>query len=35
LLGWSPSTDLKTGLIETIDWYRTNLGRYRPGEYTV
>jgi nucleoside-diphosphate-sugar epimerase len=35
LLGWSPSTDLTTGLSQTIAWYRTNLGRYRPGEYTV
>jgi NAD dependent epimerase/dehydratase len=35
LLGWSPSTDLKTGLNLTIDWFRANLGRYHPGEYTV
>jgi len=35
LLGWSPTTDLKTGLSLTIDWFRKNLGRYRPGEYTV
>ena len=35
LLGWSPATDLQTGLGLTIDWFRTNLGRYRPGEYTV
>lgn len=35
LLGWSPSTDLQTGLSQTIAWFRTNLGRYRPGEYTV
>ena len=35
LLGWSPATDLKTGLSLTIDWFRANLGRYRPGEYTV
>ena len=35
LLGWSPGTDLKTGLGLTIDWFRANIGRYRPGEYTV
>ena len=35
LLGWSPATDLQTGLGLTIDWFRMNLGRYRPGEYTV
>jgi len=35
LLGWSPSIDLKTGLSRTIEWFRANLGRYRPGEYTV
>jgi NAD dependent epimerase/dehydratase len=35
LLGWSPATNLKTGLGLTIDWFRANLGRYRPGEYAV
>ena len=35
LLGWSPATDLQTGLGLTIDWFQMNLGRYRPGEYTV
>ena len=35
LLGWAPATDLRTGLGLTIDWFRMNLGRYRPGEYTV
>jgi NAD dependent epimerase/dehydratase len=35
LLDWSPATDLRTGLGLTIDWFRMNLGRYRPGEYAV
>lgn len=35
LLGWSPSTGLENGLRQTIDWFRTNLGRYRPDEYAV
>ena len=35
LLGWAPSTNLEAGLARTIDWFRANLGRYRPGQYTV
>ena len=25
LLGFTPATDLRTGLAETVDWYRTSL----------
>ena len=35
LLGWAPSTTLEAGLPRTIDWYRANLGRYRPEQYAV
>lgn len=35
LLGWAPNTGLENGLRQTIDWFRTNLGRYRPDEYAV
>jgi len=27
LLGWRAKTDLKTGLIKTIEWYKTNKGK--------
>jgi dTDP-glucose 4,6-dehydratase len=35
LLGWRPAVGLAEGLRRTIDWFTANLGRYRPGEYTV
>ena len=35
LLGWAPSTRLEDGLARTIDWFRANLGRYRPDQYAV
>lgn len=34
-LGWRPNVDLRQGLIETIDWIRDNLSRYRPGEFHI
>ncbi len=33
--GWRPKVDLHQGLIETINWIRTHLSHYRPGEYHV
>jgi dTDP-glucose 4,6-dehydratase len=35
LLGWTPRVTLEEGLVQTIDWIRENLDRYRPHEYTV
>lgn len=35
LLGWRPTIRLEEGLQRTIEWFAANLGRYRPGEYTV
>jgi dTDP-glucose 4,6-dehydratase len=34
-LGWQPKVDLHQGLIETIEWIRAHLSRYRPDEYHV
>lgn len=34
-LGWQPKVDLHQGLIETIDWIRAHLARYRPDEYHI
>ena len=34
-LGWQPKVDLHQGLIETIDWIRAHLSRYRPDEYHI
>ncbi|WP_445548378.1 MULTISPECIES: SDR family NAD(P)-dependent oxidoreductase [unclassified Frankia] len=33
LLGWAPSVDLDTGLTTTIGWIKSNMGRFRVGEY--
>jgi len=35
LLGWKPAVDLEEGLRRTISWIADNMGRYRPGIYTV
>lgn len=35
LLGWSPLVSLEGGLKATIAWFKDNLGRYRPGVYSV
>lgn len=35
LTGWRASTDLRTGLSETIAWLRSNLNRYRTDEYSI
>lgn len=35
LLDWAPATRLEDGLARTIDWFRANLGRYRPDQYAV
>jgi NAD dependent epimerase/dehydratase len=37
LVGWSPGTPLKEGLVATVDWFSkpTNLAMYRAGEYSV
>lgn len=34
-LGWKPEVDLHHGLIQTIDWIRAHLSRYRPNEYHI
>ncbi len=33
--GWEPSWSLDAGLLETIDWIRRNLDRYKPDQYSV
>jgi len=35
--GWSPETDLKTGLKDTIDWFKNpeNLRQYKAGIYNI
>ena len=33
--GWCPKYTLEEGLIQTIDWVRQNLERYRTGAYVV
>jgi len=35
LLGWSPKHGFKDGLIDTIEWTRENLERYKTGMYAV
>ncbi len=35
LLGWTPEVNLEDGLLQTIDWMRENLDKYRPGVYVV
>jgi dTDP-glucose 4,6-dehydratase len=35
LIGWTPSVSLDEGLTRTIEWIRSNLGRFRPGVYEV
>ena len=34
-LGWSPQHTLEEGLVQTIEWMRNNLGKYRLGVYAV
>ena len=35
LLDWTPQVSLEEGLVQTVDWIRENLSRYRANEYTV
>ena len=35
LCGWRPTTSLREGLHQTIDWMRANLDRFRPEQYGV
>jgi NAD dependent epimerase/dehydratase len=35
ICGWTPKYDLTEGLLETIEWIRKNLHKYRPGCYTI
>lgn len=35
LTGWRPRCDLKTGLIETIEWFRINRKEYKPEIYNI
>ena len=35
LLGWRPEVALEEGLDRTIEWMKSNLERYRPGDYVV
>lgn len=32
---WTPKFDLREGLVETIEWFRENLGRYKAEIYNV
>ena len=33
MLGWQPTVGLEQGLERTVSWLRSNLGRYRIGQY--
>lgn len=35
LLGWTPKVTLEVGLTRTISWFRDNLHRYQPEQYTL
>jgi len=35
ICGWTPKYDLTEGLLETIEWIRKNLHKYRPDSYTI
>ncbi len=35
VLGWSSSISLNEGLERTVEWIRSNLERYRVGEYSI
>jgi nucleoside-diphosphate-sugar epimerase len=35
ICGWTPQYDLTEGLLETIEWIRKNLDKYRPTRYTI
>jgi NAD dependent epimerase/dehydratase len=35
LIGYEPRVGLEEGLLQTIDWMREHLGRYRPDVYAV
>jgi len=35
ICGWTPGYDFTEGLLETIEWIRKNLHKYRPGHYTI
>ncbi len=35
LAGWTPTTDLRTGLAETLAWIGDNLHRYDAAEYAI
>jgi NAD dependent epimerase/dehydratase len=32
---WKPVYDLESGLTETIDWFKNNMGKYRPNKYNI
>jgi NAD dependent epimerase/dehydratase len=35
LLGWAPATTLEEGLRQTIEWFRSNLNRYKADIYNL
>ena len=35
MLGWQPNVDIRTGLINTIEWIRKHIKTYRPGYYEL
>lgn len=35
LLGWEPRFTLREGLVQTIDWVKHHLDRYRPEHYSI
>ena len=34
-LGWTPQVSIEEGLRRTADWMRSEIGRYRPGEFVL
>ena len=34
-LGWCPQYTLEEGLVQTIEWVRSNIGKYRLGVYAI
>lgn len=35
IVGWQPNLTLEEGILQTADWFRINLHRYKPGLYNI
>ena len=35
ILGWEPQHSLEDGLKTTVEWFKSNMERYRPDAYAV